>query len=375
MNTEKQDDEVIITDADTADEDHNEGGALYPYDPTEKDIDIREAPQTVFELIRKYDQGKLIINPDFQRNLVWKPEQKSKFIESIILNFPLPPFYVNETREGKYIVVDGLQRTSALHEFINDKFELKGLEALPKLNGYNFSELGTLAGYYQTKIEDKKLNLYVIKPSVPNKVVYDIFSRINTGGTMLNRQEVRNCIFIGKAADLLKELSGEEYFRKAIDNGVSSKRMKDREVVLRYLAFRICDYKTDYHGDMSIFVENAMREINMMPDTEREKLKTDFKRVMTLTFYFFSKRNFRLPTGQTRGKINLAVFESVSYFFSIKNNEFFTKHQKAVQRNFDKLLKDAAYLDAVQVSTSNTAKVITRFNRVQEILGEGCETC
>ena len=234
MNTEKQDDDVIITDADTADEDHNESGGLYPYDPTEKDIDIREAPHTVFELMRKYDQKKLIINPDFQRNLVWKPEQKSKFIESIILNFPIPPFYVNETREGKYIVVDGLQRTSALHEFINDKFELKDLDALPKLNGYNFSELGTLAGYYQTKIEDKKLNLYVIKPSVPNKVVYDIFSRINTGGTMLNRQEVRNCIFIGKAADLLKELSGEEYFRKAIDNGVSPTRMKDREVVLRY---------------------------------------------------------------------------------------------------------------------------------------------
>jgi len=375
MNTEKQDDDVIITDADTADEDHNEGGGLYPYDPTEEDIDIRPEPHTVYELMRKYDQGRLIINPEFQRNQVWIPKQKSKFIESIILNFPIPPFFINQTREGKYIVVDGLQRTSTLHEFVNDKFELTDLKALPKLNGYNFSELIEQPGDYQTRIEDKKLQLHLIKPSVPVEVIYDIFNRINTGGTMLSRQEVRNCLFIGKATELLKKLSKEEYFRKSIDNGVSPTRMKDREVVLRYLAFRIFNYKTDYHGDMSDFVEKAMRKINLMPDTEREKLKTDFKRVMTLTFYFFSKRNFRLPTGQTRGRINLAVFESVSYFFSIKNNVFLKKHKEAIQRNFGKLLKEAAYLDAVKVSTSNTAKVITRFKLAQEILGEGCETC
>jgi len=376
MNTEKQDNEVIITDADTAIEDHNESGGLYPYDPTKEDIDIREAPHTVFELMRKYDQKKLIINPDFQRNLVWKLEQKSRFIESIILNFPIPPFYVNQTREGKYIVVDGLQRTSTLHEFVNDKFELKGLEALPKLNEYDFSELATLGGDYQTRIEDKKLSLYVIKPSVSIQVVYDIFNRINTGGTMLNRQEVRNCIFIGKATELLKELSEEEYFKKAIDNGISHTRMKDREAVLRYLAFSIFDYKTDYHGDMSDFVEDAMREINMMPDTEIEELKADFQRVMTLTFEFFGESNFRLSSKQTRGsRINIALLESVCYFFSAKNDSFLRKNKPHIQKNFTQLLKNRNYLEAVRFTTSNKTSVINRFKLAQEILGEGCETC
>ena len=376
MNIEKQDDDVIITDADTAAEDHNESGGLYPYDPTKEDIDIREAPHTVFELMRKYDQKKLIINPDFQRNLVWKHEQKSKFIESIILNFPIPPFYVNQTREGKYIVVDGLQRTSTLHEFVNDKFELKGLEALPKLNGYHFSELIEQPGDYQTSIEDKKLSLYVIKPSVPVAVVYDIFNRINTGGTMLNRQEVRNCIFIGKATELLNELSKEEYFKKAIDNGISHTRMKDREAVLRYLAFSIFDYKTDYHGDMSDFVEDAMREINMMPDTEIKERKADFKRVMMLTFDFFGKSNFRLPIShQTRGRINIAILESVCYFFSVQSNFFLEKNKQTIQRNFKQLLKKGSYLEAVRFTTSNSANVVNRFKLAQEILGEGCETC
>ncbi len=361
--------EIIEVDADTADEEGSAG--LYPYDPTKEDIDIRQEPHTVFELIRKYDQGKLIINPDFQRNLVWKLEQKSKFIESIILNFPLPAFYVNQTRKGKYIIVDGLQRTSTLHEFVNDEFELTGLEALPKLNEYTFSELIEQPGDYQTRIEDKKLLLYLIRPSVPLKVVYDIFNRINTSGTMLNRQEVRNCIFIGKAAQLLKELSKEDYFKKAIDNGISPKRMKDREAVLRYLAFQILDYETDYHADMSDFVEKALRTINLMADEEIVALKSDFERVMKLTFKFFGKHNFRLPTEQTRGRINLAVFESVSYFFSIKSDGFLRRHKKTIQDHFfDELLQDEDYLDAVRFSTANTAKVITRFNRVQDILGE-----
>ncbi len=366
MKPSKQDDEVIITDADA----EEESAGLYPYDPTEEDIDIREAPHTVFELMRKYDQGKLIINPDFQRNLVWEPEQKSRFIESIILNFPLPSFYVNQTREGKYIVVDGLQRTSTLHEFVNDKFELKGLEALPKLNGYNFSELTTLAGDYQTRIEDKKLSFYVIKPSVSIQVVYDIFNRINTGGTILNRQEVRNCIFIGKASQLLKELSEQDYFKKAIDNGISPKRMKDREAVLRYLAFKIIDYKIDYHGDMSDFVEKAMRKINLMAESEIEKLKADFKRVMTLTFEFFGQTNFRLPS-----KINIAVLESVCYFFSLQNDSFLLNNKQRIKSNFDKLLKNQDYLEAVRFTTSNRNYVINRFKLAQEILGEGGETC
>ncbi len=170
------DDEVIETSEDTEDEGKS---GLYPYDPTQADIDIRETPHSIYELMRKYEDGRLIIDPEFQRNLVWKLEQKSKFIESIILNFPLPPFYVNETREGKYIIVDGLQRTTALYEFIHNKFHLSGLEALQHLNGKNFDDLKKMSGAYQTKIEDKKITLYVLRPSVPLSVIYDLFNRIN----------------------------------------------------------------------------------------------------------------------------------------------------------------------------------------------------
>ncbi len=369
MDLEAQDSKVIVTDEDTAEEEKDDNGGLYPYDPTKADIDIREDPQTVFELMRKYDTGKLIIDPDFQRNIVWKLEQKSQFIESVILNFPLPPWYVNQTVNGKYIIVDGLQRTSALHEFVNDKFRLTGLEAFTKLNGYNFSDLKQLPGDYQTKIEDKKLNIYFIKPSVPIKVVYDIFNRINTGGTKIERQEVRNCIFSGKSTKLIKELSEKDYFRKSIDHGISPKRMKDREVILRYLAFKIFNYHEDYQGDLSEFVENAMRRINKMSDDKIEELKKDFERVMIFTFDFFGKKNFRLPSRGSRGMINIAIFESVSYFFSLRSDDFLKENQQTIRDNFTKLLENQEYLDAIKSATSSKAKVISRFKLAQEILG------
>ena len=361
--------DIIETSEDA--EDEGKGG-LYPYDPTQADMDIRETPHTIFELMRKYDDGRLIINPDFQRNLVWKREQQSRFVESVILNFPLPPFYVNETREGKYIIVDGLQRTTALHQFIHDEFHLQGLEALPQLNDKKFDDLRQMSGAYQTKIEDKRVTLYVIRPSVPMEVVYDLFNRINTGGTQLERQEVRNCIFIGKSTRLLKELSESDIFKKAIDKGISPKRMKDREAILRYLSFQLFDYEKDYKGDISPFVEKAMEKINNMSDEKIEELKTNFYRVMQLTYDFFESRNFRVPLEgkTTRGRINIAVLESVGYFFAKQSDEFLQHHKATIVSNFDQLLQNEHYLGAVQKSTGSRNAVKSRFQLAQQILGD-----
>lgn len=358
--------DIIKTDEDTYAADVVDGGSLYPYDPTKADVDIREDHQTVFELVRKYNRGKLVLNPDFQRHLVWKPVQKSRFIESILLNFPLPPFYLNKTVEGKFIVVDGLQRTTTLYSFLEDQFKLTGLQALPKYNGLKFSELPEK---YQTKIEDKKLFIYIIMPSVPLQVVYDIFNRINTGGTQLQRQEIRNCIYIGASTRLLKKLSEKDYFRKAIDNGISPKRMKDREAILRYLAFQIQDYQSLYKGDMSEFLEQAMVKINLMSEEELLKLEELFERVMRCTYDFFGNKNFRLPDPGGRGRVNIALLESVAYFFAHQTDTFLHENKAQIVNNFSKLIEDQEYIDAIRFATGNTKKVVKRMEKVAEILG------
>src|SRR5690606_19752502 len=127
-----EDNEVIETDDQTAQEDAKDDGSIYPYDPAYENIEIGEDPFSVFEYLRQLDKGKITIQPDFQRNQVWNNKQKSRFIESIILNFPLPPIYLNETKDSAYIVIDGLQRTTALKQFYSGEFALTGLEALPK---------------------------------------------------------------------------------------------------------------------------------------------------------------------------------------------------------------------------------------------------
>lgn len=360
------DDKPIETDADTEKEDEISVEGVYPYDPTAVDIDIKEDPVSVFQFIRKYKQGDLITDPEFQRKLVWKIEQQSRFIESVIMNFPLPPFYINQRKDGKYLIIDGLQRTTALYNYLQDEFELKGLLALPQLNGKTFSNL---EAQLRAKIEDKKLLLYILKPSVPPSVIYDLFNRINTGGTALNRQEVRNCIFLGKSTRLLKELSEEEYFRRAIDYGIKDTRMKDGEAILRFLAFAIFNYESDYKGDMSAFLERAMVEINKMDDRHLNELKIKFKRVMGLTYDFFGNTNFRYPKGQNRGRINIAMFESISFFFLNQTDEYLMGNKEKIKENYQILLKDSEYADAVGFATGGQLRVRNRFRRVVEILG------
>jgi hypothetical protein len=371
LKTEKLND-VVETDDDTPQEYNTENAGLYPYDPTKIDIDIRESPYTVFELKRRCDQKKIILDPEFQRNPnVWNPTQKSKFIESIILNFPLPYWYVTQTRNGEYIVVDGLQRTLAIRDFMNNQFRLTGLEALSHLNNLNFEDLKKLQGDYETRIEDKKISLYVIQHSASSKVIYDIFNRVNTGGTKLERQEIRNCIFTGKSTRLLKKISEGEYFKQAIDSGFSPKRMKDRELILRYLAFKICgDYRESYKGNMNDFLEKTMEKINLMSDEEIDELTNDFERVMVLTYDFFGKENFRLPQDNNRGKVNMIMFESISYFFSKQNNQFLEQNKETIKQNFVKLRENQKYIDSIKRVRNDRDMVTRRFDLAQEILGD-----
>ncbi|SEG47617.1 DUF262 domain-containing protein [Flavobacterium urumqiense] len=364
MNEENKD--LIVTDEDTAIEDKNDGG-LYPYDPAYENIEIGEDPFSVYEYLRQLDKGKILIQPDFQRNQVWDKKQKSKFIESIILNFPLPPIYLNETKESTYIVIDGLQRSTALKQFYKGEYALTGIEALPKYNGRKFKDLPEVL---QSKFEDKKLTVFILKPSTPMVVIYDLFNRINTGGTQLNRQEVRNCIFIGKSTQLLKELSEQQYFKQAINSGVSDKRMKDREVILRYLAFRWFDYENLYSGDMSDFVESAMKKINKKSEEDIQIIKDDFHKVMKLSFSIWKYENFRMPTDKTKGTINIAIFETVCNYLSNTSESFVATNKSKIKNNYRSLIRNTTYYEAVTKSTGNKAKVLDRFRLANEILNQ-----
>lgn len=348
------------------DEDAKDG--IYPID-IEDTIDIKDDKFSVFEYIRKVKDGKIVMNPDFQRNEVWTIEQKSQLIESTMLEIPIPAFYMKKDAQGRLIVVDGLQRTLALRDFLKDDLRLTGLNALSKVNGYICSEMrkNDKLSNLITRVEDRQLLFYVISKDTPMSIVYDIFNRINTGGTKLERQEIRNCIFIGHSTRLLKELSGESVFKKAIDNGISAKRMKDREAALRCIAFTLLDYRKSYVRSMDDFLERAMRRINKLSMVEVEDIKKRFLNIMELTLRVFGSSNFRIPSDYTRGRINIAVMETVYYVFYKKTEQGQSLDNNLMRQSFRTLLKDAEYLDAVRNSTGSPSKVMTRFALAKQI--------
>lgn len=254
--------------------------------------------------------------------------------------------------------------------FFNNELSLEGLKSLPEFNGKTYRELPERM---QTRIEDKKLTIFQLKPSTPLSVVYDLFYRINTGGTQLNKQEIRNCIYIGKSTDLLKSLAKEEIFKRAIDFGVSSNRMRDREIILRYLSFKWFDYKSMYTGDLSEYLENAMKRINEYSDEKINEMKIDFLETMRKANALWGNTCFRIPTPCTRGSINTSVFESVSLFLSTKSYELLSRNKNKLMLNYEHLLANDSYLDSVISATSSKYKVFTRIKLANEILEKGIE--
>jgi hypothetical protein len=333
------------------------------------EIDVREDPFQVAAIVQKIDRKRLVLSPDFQRKEVWKQKQRSEFIESILLNYPLPPLYFNQDKSGRYIVVDGLQRSSSIYRFIKNEYPLMGLERLKWLNGQRFQELDPAL---QARIEDRKLNCYVLKPSVPMGVVQDIFARINRGGMPLNRQEIRHGLYQGKSTELLKRLAGMPAFSQWIGRRLTPQRMRNEEAALRCIAFSLADPEKDYKDNMDKFLESAMLQLNDAADSMIETIARTFQRVFEAAKEILGEDAFRIPTSIGRGMINLAVMESVYRFFASKPDDWLKKNARKISQNYQRLLGTAEFLSAVRQSTGDTAKVRARFHLAEEILGRRC---
>lgn len=171
-----------------------------------------------------YQNGELTISPDYQRLFRWEEEKQSRFVESLILEMPVPPIFVIEADEGVYELIDGLQRISSYLHFrgerlgeTNDGFlELKGCDIVSELNGLTFNDLPKAL---QIKIKRSFVRMEVIKKESETSLKYHMFKRLNTGGELLSAQEIRNCTIrlLGSTGiDFLEECSKNTDFRAVI---------------------------------------------------------------------------------------------------------------------------------------------------------------
>jgi hypothetical protein len=368
----------------------------YPY----KNINIGRDNLSAFQLYRKFKNGIIKLDPEFQREgNIWTPKQKSELIESILIGIPLPILYLKEDKEGNWILIDGRQRLSAIFDFMDNKFALSNLTILKQLNSYQFKENEerrfdktnlVLNTSDRGKIEDVNLILHIIKEPTPEKLTYDLFDRVNRGGTRLNNQEMRNAIYQGSATSFLKTLSRLSSFKLATSN-ISSSRMKDRYLVLRFISFYLwkkniskdIDSKEssniEYKSDLEDFLAKSMIFLNTLRfkislnnfddlsldkqnldlfTQKNEKIKIEeandlylkllysFNTSMINIYDSFQGNSFRLPKkeGGVIRPINMALFEVITYFFIELEHEF-KDNKNLIINEYNKLINNVDFHD------------------------------
>lgn len=348
-----------------------------------KDIKITNAPITLFSLIDKLKFDEIDLNPDFQRNAdLWDNTRMSRLIESILLKLPLPVFYFDVKDDTKWIVVDGLQRLSTLKKFIigddkGKKLKLRDLEFLKHLNGKFYDDLDRPL---QRIIDATQVITYQIEAQTPKEVRYSIFNRINTGGLSLNAQEIRQALNQkNQGVSFLKEITEIEVFKNVVKQ--NPKRMRDREVVLIFLLFKLGLFEKYEYSKIQKYLDKAMEKVDSIVD-DNKFLELKNNLINTLTFIikiFGNDFTFSLSIADKNlsKTFNQSIFDVITVTFSeIEDKEkFLDKKDVFLQKFKDKVSnEDDEFRIAITKGTSDRNTILTRFkimrNLIDEVLNE-----
>ena len=345
-----------------------------------KPVNIKETPIRITQkglpfdkLIKRIKHGELLLDTEFQRRPgLWDLPIKSRLIESLIIMLPIPAFYFDGSNNDKWLVIDGLQRLSAVNDFVNDKFRLEKLDYLPELEGKLFSELERP---HQRNIEEFEIFACIIEKETPVAVKYKIFKNINTSALVLKPQEIRHALNPGKPAEILKSISEKEWFAESISLSDKDRlRMIDRELVLRYLTFQIKHY-TEYKPTIVEYLDNAMNELYSVPISKLKLYELElFNITHILTVLFgenpYSRLIFDGP--KKHGHSNI-LFELLTYGFSFfsadQSNEVLKSPDKFKNRIKDYFKnKDEAFWEYEIAYTQEN--LIKRFKEIELLFKE-----
>ncbi len=328
---------------------------------------IRNETRTIHDVLRRIKKGSFIMNPDFQRAFIWPVDKQSKLIESVLMRIPLPVFYLSEDSQGRNVVVDGLQRLSTFQRFVNDELALK----LPEQKELNTKRFSDLSPKLQNRVEDCNLVLYIIDSKVPERAKLDIFERVNSG-IPLTRQQMRNCLYMGKATQFLKVEAETPLFKKATGDSLSSKSMRDREFVNRYCAFKLIPLEK-YKGDMDEFLASALEKMNKMRDDDLQALSVQFRNALDNSISVFGEHAFRKSfcNNGSRSVINASLWDVMTFILSDLPKDDAKNLANYIYSKFKALMKDDDFIRAITSGTNAMKRVIDRFDAANKMLQEG----
>ncbi|MDE6875461.1 MAG: DUF262 domain-containing protein [Lachnospiraceae bacterium] len=337
-----------------------------------ENIRVDQKMITIFQIEHWITQNNLDLSPEYQRNIVWDDERKSSLIESLLLRIPIPAFYLDENKQGIKSVIDGMQRLSAIHSFLNNEFCLKKMQYLSHLEKKRFRDLETK---FRGRIEDTELAVNILDEKCPQMVKFDVFRRVNTGGLPLNFQEIRNIMALPKVRNFLKKMAECKEFLQATREKVKDIRMGAQELCLRYLTilsaydWKKHDFK-HYQGLLKM-MDQMVINLNEMSEKDYEELFRKFRLAMVNCQEILGEYSF-CKIGNN--KINKSLFTSWSIVLVNAGSDKIIPRENAEKLRdayLDHLKGDAEFNIAITSSTG-TRKNILKSIEVIRNLWENC---
>jgi hypothetical protein len=303
-------------------------------DKTRADIRTDGYSMSIGEWISLYENNEIDIHPDFQRFFRWSNHQKSTFIESILLGIPIPPVFVSQREDGIWDVIDGLQRLSTIYEFVgilkpNEQgtsfVALQETTYLPSLKGKKWDdredEDNSLTQAQRLLIKRAKIAVNIVEKESDPMIKYELFQRLNTGGSIATPQEVRNCILLMLNKDLyelMRSLANRETFKSCI--ALSDRLYEeqyDMELVLRFILLFDKDDPSiqKLGGDVSVFLTERMREMALKKDLDTSHIRKAFDttfNILSETTGDDSFKKYNSKKNKFQGGFLLSMYEVVA---------------------------------------------------------------
>lgn len=362
------DDEIVPIDQQEAEDD------LHPKKDSIDDAVLFNTDWTVETLFRQIEKGNINLDPKFQRREAWDIDRKSKFIESLLCNFPIPNVVLAEEKnsKGRYVVIDGKQRLFTILSFLRDEFEIRGLTIRNDLNGAKYSDLVNNQSNDVNAIENYPIRTVIIRNWPDEDYLYTVFYRLNSGSLPLSPQELRKALHGGLLLDYVDEyIQNSAPFKKVFGLKLDP-RMRDVELVLRYVAFE--RFYLIYTGNLKTFLDYTVKFYDNSWGVEEKTLEQQLKNLdhaLTLSVQIFGTDAFKKWNGNSfERRVNRAVFDVIIRYFSdetISANAIAKRDE--IIREFKKLCEgNEQFRISIERTTKSPAAVNTRYRLWGEVL-------
>lgn len=333
----------------------------------EFDISVSPSDPTLENLAQKVGNGDIIV-PFYQRRFVWKIEQASRLIESFLMGLPVPQVFLYVNDENMLEIIDGQQRILSIKYFMEgyfgeednrgrrQTFKLKGLSERSEYNGKTFQELNERDKRKLKNSTLRAINIRQLTPGSNYDSVFHIFERLNTGGTALKPQEIRNAVYRGDIVSHIQELNDDPDWQSILGLKSPDRNQKDVELVLRL--FGLFEGWSEYEKPLLHFLNRTMDNNR---DFNSEKAIRFIERFPDVTQLV--NENLDKPFRPKR-VVNSAVLEAVM----VTLLEHPTIESEQLTENYQKLMKDKIFLGLITGPTTDTLTLRGRISRAQTIL-------